>query len=496
MIFKEKKLLSCVAVVLLIMGSPMALAAGYTIDEHGNKTSRISDESALILDESVVPERPFRLELGAPFLGTGPIRPGYELPGGQILQPSLLIFGTLRTAVQTFRNPLGPSGDVALSEWANRLDIFANLQLTATERILIGMQPLHDRDLAPTFTGINFGPNNDRTGRGNDGYVDKFNGDIRTFFFEGDLGEMFPNLDRNDFLGLDIGISVGRQPLFFQEGLLINDTIDSIGLIRNNLIIAGGSNLQITGIYGWNGINRGDNVEQDEQLHLFGLFTQMDLPKNTVSIDLVYTLDDEQDNDGFHWGVSSSQRIGHLNTHFHILGSHSLGSRINRRAGRAVAAVDDGYLLWAETSFVMPWSEDNVYFNAFWGIDSFSSAARGPDVGGPLGRHGLLFAAQGLGRYTPAISNQSQEAYGFALGYQMFFDGSRRQILFEVGSTDGTESNRPSVVAILTRIQQAVGQRFVLQLDAFYSYTDDNGFNGGSVGHDGYGLRSEIRMNF
>jgi len=497
MIFKEKKLLSCITIALLIVGSPMALAIDYTIDENGNKTSRISDESAPILDESIVPDRPMRLELGAPFIGSGTISPGYELPTGQVLQPSLLIFGTFRSAVQSFRNPLGPSGDVALSEWANRLDIFANLQLTGTERILLGLQPLHNRDLPPTYTGINFGPNRDA--RGDDGYVDRFNADIRTLFFEGDLGEIFPNLDRNDFRGLDIGFSVGRQPLFYQEGLLINDTIDSVSLIRNNLVIPGGSNLQITGLYGWNGINRADNVEQNDQLHLFGLFTQMDLPISTVSLDLVYTLDDEKGNDGFYWGLSSSQRIGHISTNFHLLGSHTVGSKINNRPGRPVAAVDDGYLLWAETSYVMPWSADNVYFNAFWGIDQFTSAARGPDVGGPLGRHGLLFASQGLGRYTPAISNQSQDAYGFALGYQMFFSGVRRQVVFEVGSSDGTVSNSPSVVAILTRFQQAIGQRFVFQLDGFYSYTDADRKRdrfGRRIGHDGYGLRSEIRMNF
>ncbi len=490
MIFKENTLLPYVTIAFFIFASPMALAGDFTIDEYGNKTSRISDESAPILDESVVPDRPFRLELGAPFLGSGIIEPGYELPGGQILQPSLLIYGAYRTAVQTFRNPVGPGGDVALSEWANRLDIFANLQLTGTERILIGLQPLHDRDLPATYTGINFGPNIDA--RGNDGYVDKWNADIRTFFFEGDFGEMFPNLDRSDFGSLDIGISIGRQPLFYQEGLLINDTIDAIGLIRNNLIMPGGSNLQISALYGWNGINRADNVEQDGQLHLFGLFTQMDLPYSTVSVDLVYTLDDENNNDGFHWGLSSSQRIGHVSTNFHLLGSHSLDSNIPPQ-GRPVAAVDDGYLLWAETSYVMPWSSDNVYFNAFWGIDSFSSAARGPDVGGPLGRHGLLFASQGLGRYTPAISNQAENAYGFALGYQMFFDGVRRQVVFELGNRDSTTANGPNVVAILTRFQQAVGQRFVFQLDGFYSYTDAHRMG---IGHDGYGLRSEIRMNF
>ncbi len=487
----EKLVLSCATAALFTLASSTALSIDYTIDENGNKTSRISDESAPILDESVVPDRPARLEWGTPFLGTGPIAPGIELPGGQILQPSLLIFGSFRSALQSFKNPLGPGGDQAFSEWANRLDIFANLQLSGTERILLGMQPLHDRNLPATYTGYNFDPGIDN--RGNQGTVNEFNSRITTFFFEGDLGEILPNMDPNDFGSMDIGISAGRQPLFYQEGLLVNDTVDAIGLIRNNLIIPGGSNLQISGLYGWGEINRADNIEAENDLQMFGLFVQADFPKNTVNIDVIYTDDTKNNNDGLHWGLSSTQRIGHYSTAFHVLGSHTVGTKTATVAGRPVAAVDDGYLLWSELSYVLPWSDDNAYANVFWGIDNFSSAARGPDVGGPLGRHGLLFASQGIGRYTPALSNQAEDAYGFAVGYQKFLGSFRRQVVFELGARDSTQTNGPSAAAALIRFQQGIGQRTVLQLDTFYSYTDSN-IPG--ISHDGYGLKAEVLVNF
>jgi hypothetical protein len=47
-----------------------------------------------------------------------------------------VLFGTYRTAIQTFED-----GTERYSEWANRLDMFANLQLSGTERVLIGMRP-------------------------------------------------------------------------------------------------------------------------------------------------------------------------------------------------------------------------------------------------------------------------------------------------------------------------------------------------------------------
>ena len=495
---------SCLTIASIFGFLPMTLAIDFTYDEHGNKTSLISDESSPILDDSVVPTRPRRLEFGSGFLESGPLKPGYELPGGAILQPSLLIFGTFRTALQTFKNPLGPGagsrGQVAFTEWATRLDIFANLQLSATERILFGVQPLHDRDLPPTYTGYNFRPKRDA--RGDVGYQEEFDPELTTLFFEGDLGEMLANFDPLDFGHLDIGISLGRQPLFYQGGLLINDTVDAIGLIRNNLNIRGGSHLQFAGLFGWNEINRADNVEVDDNLYLYGFFTQMDLPFSTVNIDFVYTADNVDDNDGFHWGLSSIQRFGHYNTAFHLLGSHAVGDERRPVPGRPVAAVDDGFLFWNEVSWVLPWSEDNVYFNTFWGINNFSSAARGPDVGGPLGRHGLLFASQGLGRYTPGLSNQVGDAYGAAIGYQKFLNHSvRRQILFELGFRDNTGSVRnggiePRAVALLSRFQQALGQRTVFQLDAFGGLIDTDDAPGLDDTETSYGLRSEIRVAF
>ena len=75
-------------------------------------------------------------------------------------------------------------------------------------------------------------------------------------FFEGELGELFPNLDQDDRRRLDLGLSVGRQPISFQDGLLINDFIDAVGVTRNNLSPGGAVNLRFTGLYGWNQVNR------------------------------------------------------------------------------------------------------------------------------------------------------------------------------------------------------------------------------------------------
>ena len=138
------------------------------------------------------------------------------------------------------------------------------------------------------FTGYTWEPS-DRNGW--DGVYDD---NIETLFFEGDLGEIFPNFDVFDRRPLDIGFSVGRQPLFFQEGILINDTIDAIGLTKNTILIPGTSNVRVTGIWGWDNVNRNDGI-RDDDAELYGLFTSIDFPFSTVDIDLVYVRATERD---------------------------------------------------------------------------------------------------------------------------------------------------------------------------------------------------------
>ncbi len=403
------------------------------------------------------------LELGNPFQGQGALSPGFEVPGGAVWQPSVTVFGTCRTAVQAFND-----GRDTFSELAARLDLFANLQLTGTERVLAGIRPL---DRNGRFTEYSFSTPT--------GFQNELNADLTTLFFEGDFGEILPGLDPMESRSLDWGVAVGRQPLVIQDGMLINDILDGVGLSRNTLFLPGASNLRITSFYAWNNIHRNDNRE-DESAHLIGVFTESDWPATTVSADVVYVLDEDGATDGLYWGVGAVQRIGRLNTSFRLLGSHALQGESG--------AVSDGYLLFSEISWTPPRTDDNGYVNAFWGIDEFSSAARAPDAGGPLGRTGILFASLGLGRYGAPLGSRAHDSVGAAVGYQKFFDETRKQLVVELGARGSTRGREEAAMALGARYQQAIGQHLVLQLDAF-----------GSIGESrdpGFGGRVELRYEF
>ena len=415
------------------------------------------------IDFDSVPTRPKPvLELGNPFLGNGPLSPGIEMPGEAVWQPSFLVFGTYRTAVQAYDD-----GQNTFSEWANRLDLFGNLQLTGTERVLVGVRPLDD---GGDFTGYYFQP------RQNNGWHDPLNMELFTLFVEGELGELMPNVDPGDYVALDLGFSVGRQPLFYQEGLLINDNVDAMGIIRDNLILPGGSDLQVAFVYGWREIHR-ENRLTDSGLRLFGLFSELDCRERKVNADFVYVYDEDQGNDSAHWGISSVQRFGHYNTAVHALGSHALGDE--------TAAITSGYLLFGTASWGIPHTKDYMYVNGFYGIDRFSSAARHPTVGGPLGRVGLTFAAQGLGQFGSALSNRAARVVGTSLGYQFNLDDFRRHIIFEIGGRQSTALRGNGQVAGAVSFRQACGQHWIVQTDVFGTLQESS--------NEGFGTRIEVR---
>lgn len=455
------KIITRTSVLILALTQSMTTYAG-----DKERTSRISDDSVTELDIENYPERPAPLiELGNKFLASGNIEEGVEIPGGAVWQPALMVFGTLRTAVQSFE-----ANDVETNEFATRLDLYANLQLTGSERILVGMRPL---DKGGQFTSYEFSPN------GDDEWQEEFNADITTLFFEGELAELFPNWDKNDRKSYDIGFSIGRQPLNYQAGMLINDSIDAIGITRNTLLPTGGSDMQLTFIYGWDEIHRNDNQENRDS-KLYGLFLAMDRPSTTLNFDLVYIDDTEGDTDGIFWGISDVRRIGHYNLSSRVLGSHALEEES--------LVVGDGYLAFAELSWTPAWTDDNVYMNAFLGIDNFSSASRGPANGGPLGRTGILFSAIGLGAYGAPINNNARNSYGFSVGYQQFINPIKNQFIYELGFKKETENTQEQSIGAAVRYRHVLNQRMVFQFDIFKTFNQES--------EDSQGARLELLVQF
>ena len=473
--------------------------AGHDDGEH--EDSRITDHYIPLQLEGF-PRRPKPLlELGPPFLGTGRIGRGISIPGGAVWTPSFLLFGTLRSGFGTLDD-----GETQSSRWANRLDLFGNLSLTGTERVVIGLRPTHQgARVAPgePFGALRFtGYASPSSGTGS--FSNQLNFDWSTLthlFFEGDLGEMFPNLDVDDRRGLDLGISIGRQPINFQDGLLVNDFIDAVGVTRNNLRPGGAVNLRFTGLYGWNEITRHSRIRDpdpkdaysplnsDTGAHLFGGFTEIDWRSTTTAFDVVYVRGGALGTpfgaaDGLYTGVSLVGRPGSgvFNTSLRVVTSMPLGdglsmpSPVDATTANLLGIANPasrGTLMFSEVSWTPHHSYNFFYANGFFAHGAYRPAALDVFISGPLARAGILFAGSELGD-AGALMPTATDAAGGAFGHQMFFAGTRQQLLFEAAARYSTAECgsalapcEPHAFAGGVRYQAAVGRRGVLVLDAF-----------------------------
>lgn len=465
----SRKGLSVGLVVLGVLGcSSFAFAQPEASGQPEDK-SRFSDQPAPLALEDFPGRPPLLLELGDHFLGTGNLQKGITLPTGEVWSPDFYIFGTMRTALQSFASGNSPR----ISEWANRVDLFGNLQLSPTERIIVGFEPV-DQNFGTKFTSYTFQPKSEQ------GWTEAFSPTPITLFFEGELDQMFPKLDPSDRYSLDYSFAVGRQPLTLQEGILVNDdSIDMISITRNALRIPGGSTLRISPWFAWDRVARANNVV-DHSAQMYGVDMAADFPVNTVEGDFIYTTANNQ-GDGTYLGLGSIQRIGKVNTTFRVNQSFALEQNSPR--------VTSGTLLTSEMSYTMPYGEDILYLNGWWGLDQFASAARDPSAGGPLGQIGILNAAVGIGRYGAPLGNSADHSAGGAVGYQMFFgELRRRQLVFEIGGRAPTKEttvfSQRAAEGLGVRFQQALGRRFIVILDSYGVHRD--------VGTASYGGRLEF----
>ena len=268
---------------------------------------------------------------------------------------------------------------------------------------------------------------------------------------------------------------IGRAPRFARE--LMEYGYNSVA--RHNIELPTTTNTRVAAIFGWNNIHRDDNVE-DKDAKLAALLIETHFASTTANLDIAYVHSDPSAGRSIHAGLSFIQRIVWVYTSFRALISHNFDGESSQAS--------NGALLFAELNWVPPHTHNNLYLNAFVGIDEFSSAARGPATGGPLGRTGILFGAVGIGSYAAPLGNGVGDAAGAALGYQMFFAGNRRSLTVEVGGRDGWGDSERSGVAMGFRLEQAIGRRVIARTDAFAGHRGN--------GNLGWGARVELLLKF
>ena len=450
--------------------------------EHFETHSHIDDHYREPID--IFPRVPLPIEWNEKYLGQEFLKQGVELPTGAVWRAGLWIFGTNRFAVQYRDEQLN---GVNFNEIVNRLDMFAFLNLTGTEHLVVAYRPFDEETGRQLLPGREFTSYDIKNGVSLDG----LNTNIQSLFFEGDIGEIFPYWDPYDFNLTDWRFSVGRQPMSFQRGIMMNeDLIDAVTLTRNTLNGGGNLNLRATAFFAWNNVTRiqpgnPNFTNANSDAKIYGMFTESDFAFNTLNIDFAYLEDQNVMGDMWSWGISSTQRLvgfeNTYNTRFHVIGSYAPDGE-NGGAGT-------GTILFSQLSWTPHHSFDLIYLNSYWTIDQYTSLSRGPLMGGPLGDVGLLFASAAIGRFGPTIPNTTQSEAGAGLGYQMFYDDRRKQMIAEIGGKKSTTGVDDGQIGIFLRSQSAFGQHVILVIDALAAVRENR--DGVSTG-----TRMEILYTF
>ncbi|MDA7977395.1 MAG: hypothetical protein MPJ50_01340 [Pirellulales bacterium] len=447
----------------------------------GGKHDRLHTElDSVAIGIQPIPQRPPLLfEWNEGFLANGPLAHGIQTHTGAIWRPALWVFGEYRSAVQ-YADLQRPGDPVA--EWAHRWDLFTQLNLSGTERVLMQFRPFDEEEgSVRRFSGYDF-----RNGDSFDGSNFRFN----TMFFEGDFGEVFPRLDPFDTRALDYGFAVGRMPLLAQQGLLINeDVIDAVTVTRNTLNAGSLLNLRMTAVYAWDNINRNSPFQDinldDGNSRMVALLTESDFAHSTVNFDATFVFSNAAgtgDLAAFGWSSIQRHHLFHntYNTSLHVLASYPT-------SGRTMFA-DQGELLFAQTSWTPHGVEDLIYVNGFWAIDQFTSPARGTLAAGPLGQTGVLYSAPGIGALDAPLGARTNNRAGGSVGYQFFYDHTRQQVIFEIGGHAETKGDNTGALGAVIRWQRAFGQHYILLMDGFAAKRESENISPG--------FRAELRMKY
>lgn len=109
-------------------------------------------------------------------------------------------------------------------------------------------------------------------------------------------------------------------------------------------------------------------------------------------------------------------------------------------------------------------------------------------MGGPLGQTGVLFGGIGLGQYGAPLAVRTDNLAGASLGYQMFFDHTRQQLIWEIGGAKETKGAARGALGTALRYQKAIGQHSIVVVDGFVSKHEGEGVS--------QGMRTEWRVKF
>ncbi len=437
--------------------------------------------------KSAVPVVRPLLEIGRDLYGPGEIGEGIAIFGEKNrITPQLLLFGDARTAIAYNKDAAGKE----VGQAAVDLNLFANLQLTGTERVLMFWEPLQN---GANQTRWEFaGPDRDRK---QDPSV-KLGNQPTTLFFEGDLGAIVAGLS-DEYQPWDLPFSFGRMPLLFQNGIWLEDAFigAAFTIPAKNSAALGITNFDLTFFGGFQeittpGVRNGAGQQDDAEAAMIGVAGFFDVAEGYLETGVAYIHDkDKSDGDFSYLNLTA----GFSKRYF---GTVSNATRAIMNVGQAPGGgrkkAANGFLLLSENAFITHLPLTLIPYANFWlGKDNPQSVARAGAAGGVLKNTGLAFETDNLTGF-PTLDPTAGDTLGGAIGVQYLF-GLDQQLVAEVAAVIPWDGENGAVsdnqYAFSLRYQIPITNQFIIRADAIYGVQD-------GPADDLYGARLELRYKF
>lgn len=422
---------------------------------------------------SVAVQRPW-VELWRPLYTGGIYPPAKEWFGRHnLVMPHFMVYGDYRTGIGINRNAQG-----ATNNWAQRLNLDMDLELTATERLHAFMGPL---DRAGDFTRLDFTDDLD--------YINRTDLRLDNLFFEGDAGAIWGGLTDQD-APFDLPFSFGLMPLFYQNGVWAADNVlgAAVALPSKNSPLLKWSNYDATFFWASDQINSDAFPGDNNAAEFFGTAWFIEAYDGYIEADYAFVHDDVGEHRSYH-----NLSVAYTRRYFYRV---SNAVRYIANFGQSLPSdqrTADGHMLLIENSLISKTPNTLVpYLNFFYGQGRTQSLARANVAGGVLNNTGINFETDGLTGY-PTLDATGVNASGAALGVNILGADFQHQLILELAalSANGQPQLRNAAgdeYAVGMRYQKPLSNAWIFRTDHMLGFRED--------ARDLRGSRVELRWKF
>ena len=389
-----------------------------------------------------------------------------------LVRPKMYLYGDYRTGIIGGRNAAGRTDN-----WAHRLNLDLDLQLTDTERFHTFFGPLDNNGQFTRFQLVD----------GDVQFREEINFTPVTGFFEGDLGVML-GAAQNRTSPFELPVTIGLIPLLFQNGIWMEDALTgaAFSIPGRHSRLLNISNMDTTFFAAVDQLNS-PAFDGASAAQVFGVAAFIEAYGGYIETGYAYLNDRNNDDRDYHNATFSYTR-----RYFDRI-SNSVRVIVN--AGQDAAKADrtaDGTLLLVENSWITASPLTFVpYANFFVGWDRPQSVARAAGSGGVLRNTGVNFDTDGLNGFANLDATGADTAGG-AIGVDLIGDDLDKQLIVEAAWQTPHGSANPNVpddqFAIGSRIQFNLSNATLVRFDVMHGWR--RGLE------DVYGTRMEYRWKF